>query len=428
MISYHRSEDCMMRQGVVFASVLALASGASAGDWPEFRGPTGQGIVEGQRLPLHWGPTQNVTWKQEIPGTGWSSPVVVAGRVYLTTSVPIQDSKDQSLRALCLDARSGKVLWDVEVIRQDGGRAPNIHAKNSHASPTPLVQGERIYVHFGHQGTACLDLDGKVQWQNRSLTYAPVHGNGGSPVLVDDLLVFSGDGASDPFLAALDAKSGKLRWKTPRNNEATRKFSFSTPLVIRVKGQKQIISPASDMVGAYDVATGREIWRLRYDGYSVVPRPVYGKGLVFVSTSFDSPTALAVRPDGKGDVTDTHLAWKTRRRAPCTPSMLVDGDQLYMLSDDGFASCLDARTGKVHWQQRVGRAFSASPLGSTGRIYCLTEEGVCIVLAAGKRFKQLARNDLKEQTLASPAAAEGALFLRTEKHLYRIEEKQGVQE
>ncbi len=391
-----------------------------ADDWPEFRGPTGQGLVVKGDLPLTWDQEKNVVWKRAIPGKGWSSPVVVGGRVYLTTSVPAKDGSDQLLEALCLDASSGELLWEKEVFRQNGKKAPPIHGKNSHASPTPVVRGERLFVHFGHQGTACLDLAGKVLWRNTSLRYSPVHGNGGSPILVEDALVFSCDGGDKRFIAALNVADGKVRWKTERTGEASRRFSFSTPLLIEVHGQKQIISPGSNVVSALDPATGREIWRVRYDGYSVIPRPVYGHGLVFISTGYDRPSLLAIRADGKGDVTDTHVAWKTNKAAPHAPSPLLVGDELYLVSDGGQASCLDARTGQLHWQERIDGSYSASPLFAAGKLYFQSEQGTGVVVRADKEFKRLARNALKERSLASPAAADGALFIRTENHLFRI--------
>ncbi len=400
------------------AVVLAcLCAGVAEGeDWPEFRGPTGQGLVKGP-LPLEWGPAKNVAWKQPIPGSGWSSPVIHAGRIYLTSAVRV--GKDYSLRAICLDATSGKQLWSQEVFREDGATAPAIHRKNSHASPTPIVANGRLYVHFGHQGTACLDLDGKAIWK-KAIKYSPVHGNGGSPVLVDGLLVFSCDGGEERFLVALDAGTGKERWRKARSGRAGRSFSFSTPLVIAVNGKKQIVSPGSSMVGAYDPADGTELWRVAYTGYSVIPRPVFGHGLVFLSTGYNSPSLLAISPDGKGDVTATHVKWRLPAGAPHTPSPLLVGDELYLVADNGVARCLDARTGKQHWQGRVGNAFSASPIHADGRIYFQAEDGIGVVVKAGKTFERLARNEMGERTLASYAAADGALFLRTASQLYRI--------
>lgn len=406
------------------AAVLFLVDASlHAENWPEFRGPTGQGICHDGNLPVEWTNTRNVAWKAPIPGAGWSSPIVHAGRVYLTTSVPVAQSKtgDQSLEALCLDARTGKMLWEKEVFRQDGKIAPRIHNKNSHASPTPLTDGQRLYVHFGHQGTACLDLEGKILWRNNGLKYAPVHGNGGAPILVDNKLVFSCDGGDQQFVAALDKNSGTLLWKTERQVDAGKKFAFSTPLSIEANGRKQVVSPGAGAVCAYDPGTGKELWRVRTGGgYSVVPRPIFGHGLVFVCTGFDTPSLLAIRPDGTGDVTDTHIAWKTRKSVPLTPSLLLVGEEMYMISDNGVASCLDAKTGKVHWQERIGGNHSAAPLVAAGKIYCQNEEGTGVVLKAGRHFEQLAKNPLGERTLASYAAADGAFFIRTEKNLYCI--------
>ncbi len=407
-----------------FALLLAitLTCPGRAEDWPQFRGPTGQGLYSGP-LPRQWGPGRNIAWKTAIPGKGWSSPVVCAGRVYLTTAIPIgQDpAGDQSLCALCLDAATGKQLWRREVFHEDAATAPRVHSKNSHASPTAVTDGRRLYVHFGHQGTACLDRDGNVLWRNAGLHYNPVHGNGGSPVLADGLLVFSCDGSDRQFVVALDADTGRVHWRTDRRVDYFKKFSFSTPLVISVAGRKQVVSPGSGAVCAYDLRTGQEVWRVRYNGYSVIARPVSAHGLVFVSTGYDWPRLLAIRTGGRGDVTTTHVAWTLRRGVPQNPSPLVVGDDLYTISDDGMASCLDARTGKVYWQERVGGNFSASPLYAAGTIYAQDEDGTAVLLKAGHTFARIGRNALGERALASFAAADGALFIRTEKHLYRVQ-------
>ncbi len=413
-----------MRHALVIAAALMLAGSGRAEDWPEFRGPTGQGHVTGS-LPTEWGPDKNITWKQEIPGAGWSSPVVVAGRVYLTTAVGGKDAatKDLSLRVLCLDAKDGKILWNVEAIHQPGANVSSIHFKNRNASPTPIVDGKRLYVHFGHLGTACLDLDGKLIWANTELHYQPQHGNGGSPILVDDLIVFSVDGNDMQCVVALDRATGKVRWKTDRQSKAPKKFSFHTPLLIEVGGRREIISSGSNVVAAYDPKTGAEIWRFRYTGYSVIPRPVYGHGLLFLSTSYDNASLLAIRADGNGDITDTNLAWTLTKNAPHTPSPLLDGDNLFIVSDIGFASCLDAKTGKVHWTNRLKGGFSASPILADGKVYFQNEDGTGFVVEASTKYKLLAVNEMNERTLASYAAADGAIFLRTAERLYRIDKK-----
>lgn len=385
--------------------------------WPQFRGPSGQGHAPGLNLPLKWSPTDNVSWRKELPGTAWSSPVVRAGRLYLTNAVP--KGEDHSLRVLCLAAADGKVIWDNEVFLLDGAKAPRIHKKNSHASPTPMLDGDHLYVHFGHQGTACLDLAGKVKWKKR-YDYPPVHGNGSSAVIEGDLLLFSADGAKDPFLMALDKKTGEVRWKALRDADAKRKFSFCTPLVIEVKGKRQVISPASDYVFSYDLA-GKPLWKLHYPGgYSVVPRPVYEGGLVYVCSGFNQPILHAIRPTGEGDVSKTHLSWKTNKSAPHSSSVIVTDDLLFMAADSGVVSCLDAKSGELVWKDRVSGSCSASLLHADGRIYLPDESGKTFVFAAAREYKLLAENDLADRCLASFAATEGALFIRTAKYLWRI--------
>lgn len=407
--------------------VFFVAISASAADWPQFRGPAGDGHAAAKNLPTTWNESTNVAWKTEIPGKGWSSPSLFQGRLYLTAAVPLESAESEkgplTLRTLAVEAASGRILWNVEVFRQDVG-APKIHSKNSHASPTAIVEAGRIYVHFGHQGTACLDLSGKVVWKNESHRYAPVHGNGGSPLLVDGLLIFSCDGADEPYVVALDAATGAERWRFSRSSEAESKFSFSTPAIITVNGQKQLITPGSGVVNSLDPATGREIWRVTYGkGYSVIPKPVFGLGLVFIATGYNSPTVMAIRPDGAGDVTETHVAWTMKKAAPHTPSLLLVDDGLYVVSDKGIATCLDARTGEERWQERIGGGYSASPLFADGKIYVQSEEGPALVLKPATTFTKLADAGFKERTLASYAVGDNALFIRTEMNLYRVEKR-----
>lgn len=393
---------------------LLLALGLQT--WPQFRGPDGQGHAQVKDVPLAWtDASPNIKWKTAIQGLGWSSPVVAAGRVWLTTAT--EDGK--SLRALAIDAETGGVALNVEVFRR--GAPGRIHRKNSHASPTPILDGDRVYVHFGTYGTACLTKEGKPVWK-QALPYDHVHGPGGSPQLHGEFLIINCDGADSPYVVALDRKSGAVRWKTSREPSSGKRFAFGTPLSIEVKNAAQVVSPGAGGVTSYDPATGRPVWHVRYEGgYSIVPRPVYGHGLVFLSTGFDRPVLLAIRADGRGDVTDTHVAWRLATGAPLSPSPLLVGDELYLVSDQGVAGSLDARTGKVHWQERLGGNFSASPLYAAERIYFQSEEGVTTVVKPGKTFARLARNDVKARTFASPAPIEGALFLRTETHLLRIE-------
>jgi outer membrane protein assembly factor BamB len=405
---------------------LTLALTLSARDWPQFRGPTAQGHADA-KLPTEWGRTQNVTWRTEVPGLGWSSPVVVGGRAYLTTATPgtVTRPVAQSLRAVCLDAASGTIVWDVEVFPQEAS-APNIQAKNSHASPTPVVEGDRVYVHFGHTGTACLNTaDGSRVWANRELRYSPVHGNGGSPLVAGDRLIFSIDGTDRQAVVGLDKATGKVAWQTPRNAKPAKGFSFCTPLLITVNGREQVVSPGSDVVMAVDPKTGKELWRVRYPGgYSVVPRPVFANGLVYLSTGYDNPSLFAIRPTGSGDVTTTHVAWTLKKASvPRNSSPVVVGDALYMVSDRGVLTCVDAKTGAERWTENLNRPFSASLVHAGGLIYALAEDGTTVVFRPGESYDPVATNKLGEKALASPAVDGDALLVRTEKALYKIEKK-----
>ena len=409
---------CANFLATVLVSTLTVNA---ASDWPEFRGPTGQGLSTATNVPLSWSATSNIAWKVAIPGEGWSSPVLLDGKIYLTSA--LNESNNVSLRALCVNARDGHLEWNTEVLQPDASSVKAIHSKNSLTSPTPVVRDGRLYVHYGHMGTAALDLTGKVLWRQTTLKYPPTHGNGGSPMLLGDQLIFSCDGGPNPFVVALDAVTGVIRWKTPRNTTASRKFSFSTPLAIDVNGETQIISPGSGFVGAYNPKDGVELWRVRYgEGYSVITRPVYAHGLLFVSSSYDRPVLYAIKPAGaKGDATDTHVSWTHVKGVPNAPSPLVVGDELYFVSDGGIATCADARTGNVHWNERLGGGYSASPAYAEGRLYFQSEEGVGTVLKAGKTFEVLSKNEIGERSLASIAVTDNAILLRSKSHLWRIE-------
>ena len=414
-------------------SVPLCVAPLAAEDWPQFRGPDGQGHSDERSLPLDWSESRNVRWKVPVPGSGWSSPVVANGRVWLTAAIdrPAERGRRQSvsLRALAFDVESGRALVDVELFRLDRLRALN--PKNTFASPTPILDGDRIYAHFGADGTAALSTDGTVLWRT-VLPYESQHGAGGSPALYGDLLIINCDGnGNEAFVVALDVRTGRERWKRPRRQPADQ--AYTTPLVIRVGDRDQVISVGAYRAVALEPSTGREIWRVSYgDGFSNVPRPVYGHGLVFIATGFQEPSLIAVRPAGSGtpagsagdvaggDITRTHVAWTLRRGAPFTPSPLLVGDELYVVGDNGVLTCVEATTGTVRYQQRLGGTVSASPVVADGRIYVLDEDGVTTVLAPGPSYRQLAVNRLDGATLASMAVSAGSFFVRTDRHLYRI--------
>jgi outer membrane protein assembly factor BamB len=408
------TSEAMRHLFPIVMGVLACATPSLGQDWPEFRGPTGQGHSTEQNVPVEWSESKNIAWKTAIPGLGWSSPVVSGGRVWLTTAT---GERDVSLRALAFDADTGKELVNVEVFRLKNAR--EINPKNSWASPTPILDGDRVFVHFGADGTAALTTAGDVVWKTR-FPYESQHGAGGSPVLFGDLLIFSCDGSDAAFVIALDKRTGKTRWKASRRYPADQ--AYTTPLVIRVGDRDQVVSVGAFRAAAYDPSTGKEIWRASYaDGFSNVPRPVYGEGLIYIATGFQQPSLIAVRPDGNGDVTKTHVAWELKRGAPLTPSPILIGRELYVVNDGGILSCVDARTGTVLWQQRLSGSYSASPLYVDGRIYFSAEQGVTTVLVPGREFRRVATNTLDGAILSSIAVSQGAFFIRTDTHLYRVQ-------
>jgi outer membrane protein assembly factor BamB len=417
----------MSRLLMLLSVVSCLTRSAESADWPQFRGPGGQGHSEARNLPLTWSETENLTWKVPIAGLGWSSPSIQGNQIWLTAAI----DEGKSLHAIALDRTSGSVLHDIEVFQLDD--PGKVHVKNSHASPTPLIEGDRVYVHFGAHGTACLTTEGKTVWKTQELKHNHRHGPGGSPVVFEDLLILNCDGSDIQFVVALDKNTGEIRWKKKREHigedrltgKSNVPMAYTTPLLADINGTVQLLSSGADSIVAYNPRNGDEYWWFRYDGYSNVPRPVVGKGLVFISSGYDRPEFFAVRVDGSGDVTETHLGWNMKKAAPLNPSPLIVGDELYLVSDTGIATCLDAVTGEQHWQERIGGSFSASPTFADGRIYLLDEEGTTTVLAPGRTFEVLATNKLDGRTLATPAIVDETIFLRTDTHLYRIENSSG---
>ncbi len=385
--------------------------------WSQFRGPTGDGVARLADPPISWNEGQNLAWKIAIPGRGWSSPVVSEGKIWLTAAV----EEEGSLRALAVAAESGEILHDVEVFRPPAWGSH--HAENSYASPTPVAEADRVYVHFGGYGTACLAAgDGRPIWRSQPFEFDHEHGPGSSPVLFEDLLILTFDGARERYLTAYDKHSGEPRWKTPRSAERDHHlYAFTTPLIVEHDGQPQLVSPGAGQASAYDPRSGEELWLVRYEGHANVPRPVAGLGMVFVATGYMKPRMLAIRPDGRGDVTDTHVVWDYHWQVPANPSPLLLGERMFFVTDHGNATWLDVRRGEDIWRQRLGGSHYASPIAAAGRIYTFSIEGETRVIAAEDEYRELARNQLDGSLRASPAVVGDALILRTESHLYRIE-------
>jgi len=396
--------------------ILFIALTSHGESWPQFRGPTGQGHIEAADLPLNWSGNKGVTWEQKIAGKAWSSPICVNDQIFLTNAVLNQGNL--ILELISVDFITGEINWKKKLFNYS--KQPRIHKKNSYASPTPFYENGFVFVHFGNLGTACVSFNGELIW-NKKLNYLPVHGSGASPVIAEDLLLLSTDGSVDPCLVALNKKTGDIIWKAIRDSKAKKNFSFCTPLVIKVRGETQIISPASDYVFAYDL-NGNQLWKFNYpNGYSVVPRPVFDQGIIYVSSGYDSPVLYAIRCGGRGDITQKNLVWKTRKAAPRNSSVVVVEGLLFMAADNGVVSCLDAKTGELYWIERVAGSCSPSLIHANGQIFLCDETGKTFIFEAKKRYRLLAQNDLGERMLASPIIYKNSLLLRTENTLWRID-------
>jgi len=404
---------------LIFPSSSALWSA----DWPQFRGPDGQGHSDAKGIPIEWSEKKNITWKSAVPGQGYSSPVIAGNQIWMTSS----QAGGKSLHAVCLDKTTGKLLHDTEVLRtEDAGPK---HRLNGYASPTPVLDGEHVFVHFGPRGTACLDITGKVIWKNTQFKYNVIQGAASSPILHENLLILTCDGIDHQFIVALDRKTGKTIWKQPRahleaaaKKRPIAKMAYSTPLIQSINGTAQLVCSGADHVGAYDLKSGREIWWKPYDGFSIVGRPSYGNNLFYVVGSIrqDHFCIFALKP-GKGRLREDQVLWQFSTSIGHVPSPILVGREIYAVHDGGVAGCIDALTGKELWRERLGGNHDASPIEIRGRIYFCNREGKTTVLAAGRKFKVLSTNQLKGTFKASPAVADGALFLRSDTHLYRIE-------
>jgi len=394
---------------------LLLASVAGAEDWPQFRGPAGNGHAAARDVPTTWSEAENVRWKVPLAGLGWSSPAVWRDQIWLTTAIEAEGS----LRAVSVARETGQIRHDVEVFKlADLGR---IASKNTHASPTPVIDGRNVFVHFGAHGTACLTLDGQIVWTRR-LEYDHRHGPGSSPVVWNDLLIVPCDAPDKQFLIALDKGTGQERWRVEQVEEQ----AYSTPTLARVGKQDQLIASRGNAVIAYDPRDGRELWRVSYQGHSVVPRPVVAGDMVYVCTGYWNPTLLGIKLGGSGDVTNSHVAFSAKRGVPHVPSPLVADGRIYMTTDLGILTCLDAASGKELWRERLSGNYAASPTLADGKIYLFSEEGIATVITPGDTLQTVATNQLDGRILASPAFVDGAIYLRTDSHLYRIEGAKNV--
>ena len=401
--------------------IASISSNCLADNWSSFRGKNAQGVSAEKDLPLTWTNTENIAWKAEIPGQAWSSPIVHNGEVFLTTTT----DEGKSCRLLSLDAKTGKQNWNLEVHRQTPGAK---RTQNSYATPTPVTDGTHVYAAFADGTVVAVTREGQPAWKNRDVNFHSLHGLGASPILVDNLIIMPFDGSSaeqkelgwkipwdQAVLLAIDTQTGKTVWRGKR--EASR-VGHVTPITIN-RGES-IVSAAGDRVQAFDAKTGRRIWSVYSQGEGVTPTPALGDGIIYTSSGFEEPTIRAIRVNGSGDVTSTHIVWEQKKGVPAMPSPLLVGPHLYTITRDNILYCIDAQNGEPLWNKRLTGTHSASPVYADGRIYILSETGTTLVLEPGSEFKQQASNPLGEKCLASMAVSEGQFFIRGITHLYCI--------
>ena len=423
-----------LRLATFLLSAIFLALPSRAENWPQFRGPTGQGVSAETSLPTEWNATKNVAWKTPVEGEGWSSPIVWDNRVFLTAA----RQRGTLCHVICLDRDTGKVLWDKQVLEQSAGKKER---RNSYATPTPVTDGQRVYAFFGGGGAAAVDFAGNVVWTNTDDQFYSQHGLGSSPTLYKDLLFMPWDHSirtgpelrvgwqipwDKSYVLALDKNTGKQRFKAMRGMS---RISHMTPKVVEIDGKPQLVSAGGDVIQGFNPDTGERLWTVETYGEGVTPSPVFGNGMVFNSSGFPTPfggkqVKAAIRAfklgGGSGDLTKSHLVWEQTQSVPMLPSLLFADNLLYSLKEDGQFQCLDPGDGKVIYRQKLKGQYAASPVFADGRIYVTADDGTTTVIGPGREFKALATNELGEKVQASLAVSGGAIFIRTDRNLFCV--------
>ena len=400
---------------------VAVYDSARAENWTRFRGANGQGISTEEDLPIAWSPTENIVWKTAIPGNGWSSPIVYDDLVFLTTTT----DEGKSCHVICVNRSDGEINWDKEVHRQQTGAK---RAQNSYATPTPVTDGKKVYAVFADGTVVAVDFSGEVVWKNSEVEFHSLHGLGASPVLAGDQLIMPFDGNSpedrtigwkvpwdQAIVLSVDTATGDVRWKGKRGQS---RVGHVSPILI--DDGKQVVSAGGDRVQGHDVKTGELVWSVYSKGEGVTPSPAIGDGMIFTSSGFEEPTIRAIRTDGQGDVTESHIEWEQKKGVPAIPSFLYVSPYLYTITRDNILHCVEASSGDIVWVKRLPGTYWASPVFADGRVYILSEEGITFVLRPGPKYDEIARNHLQEQCMASMAVSQGRFFIRTAKHLYCI--------
>jgi len=423
-------------RAVIWLLVVGLGSLAVADDqWNQFRGPRGDGTSLEVGLPVTFSEgSPEIVWKTPVVGRAWSSPVIWNNQIWVTNAPEIQNTtkdkpkldKPLELSAVCLDLETGKKIFDITLFEVDTPQFT--HTTNSYGSPTPYIEEGRVYIHFGAYGTACLDTKtGKKIWARDDLRCDHFRGPGSSPVVYGDLLYLTFDGYDQQYITALNKFTGETVWKRDRGidfgtTDGDAKKAYSTPLLIESEGRKLLVSPFAAATIAYDPQTGEPIWTVRHGGMNAAGRPLYGNGLVIISSADGPNPLIAVPPTGSGDITSS-IVWRTNKAVPKRSSQLLIGDLLFMMNDSGVASCIEAKTSNEVWTKRLKGDFWASPLYADGLIYCFSQQGNIPVFRAAREFDQVADNKLDDGFVASPAVAGKALILRSKTAVYRIEKR-----
>ena len=417
--------------GLLYSGANGFISTLTAqSSWPQFRGPSGQGVSAAEKLPDSWSEEEKIRWKTPIHGRGWSSPVVHGGKIWVTTAT--EDGR--RLSALSIAADTGEILFDEVLFEVEEPQFA--HKFNTYASPTPIVEDGRVYITFGSEGTACLEADtNRLLWSREDIECNHFRGAGSSPILFGELLIMNFDGSDHQFVIALDKKTGRTVWQTKRSidfqdlneqglpdRDGDWRKGFSTPHIAEFNGKPLLLSIGSMGLYGYEPLSGRELWRVESRvGHSASTRPTIAKDRIVYCTGFSKGELWCVRPGGSGNVSDTHVLWKLKRSVPNKPSLIYHDDSVYMIHDGGVASCVDLESGKPVWQERVGGNYSASPLFHDGKIYFFSEEGKTSIINASRDFEVLQTNQLDDGFMASPAVVGSSLILRTKTHLYRVD-------
>ena len=394
--------------------------------WSQFRGHYGNGIIKSTSAPINWSENTNIDWKTPIHDRGWSSPVIWNDQIWMTTA-----TKDgNKMYAICVNKLSGKIEHDIHVFDVKSPQA--ITNENTYASPTPVVEEGRVYVHFGTYGTACISTkDGQILWKRRDLNCDHEIGAGpaSSPFIYNNFLIFNVDGRDVQYVIALNKETGETAWKTNRSVDfsdvqVNQRKAYGTPFIIPRGNTNQMVSIGAKGVYSYDPENGKELWKAEHRGWSIAPRPVYGEGLVFTMIDRDRPEMWAINPNGSGDITETHIQWKETKRMPPRASPIIIKGLLFVVDRNGYISCIEAKSGKSIWQKRIKGRFSASPILANNLIYFFNEDTVCTIIKPTRELEIVAENKLSDDKLmATPAFDENSIFIRTKKKLTRIVKK-----